>query len=54
MGLARVRWSPSKVALTNGRDDGELKPAVEWIQARALQVSSTADLDPDSSAKCCK
>ena len=53
-GLMSDRWSPFNVALTNVWDDGEVKPAVAWTHAKAWQISSTADFDPVSSAKCCK
>ena len=52
-GLASEHWSPSNVACTNGWDDGEAKPAVEWTHASAWQIYST-DFDPLSLAKCCK
>ena len=51
--IASEHWSPSNVACTNGWDDGEAKPAVEWTHASAWQIYST-DFDPLSSAKCCK
>ena len=54
VGFASDLCRPSRVALTKGSAEGELKPAVECIQDTAWHTSSTANLELVSSPRCCR
>ena len=53
-GLASILCKPCRVAFTNGELElvGDVKPAVECSQAKALHASSAADLDCTSTPIC--